>query len=194
MKQKYPYTDENGVLHASRHVTVFIDIPYVRRELESSDDWHEEDGSLRRSCYLGSWLSLSPSGKIYAPWANSNVDACPVCSGSGGVRVKRKRRLQTKYKNKAAKLRTYLLKYHGYWIGGTWPQHLVDRLHRWDTFARRVNDCPRCGGIGAAEAHDDELFTEALESFMEKEPDLYIEHDSGDIFVVQVKDVEEEEE
>lgn len=60
MKQKYPYTDENGVLHASRHVTVFIDIPYVRSELESSDDWHEEDGSLRRSYVSLTILETGP--------------------------------------------------------------------------------------------------------------------------------------
>ena len=32
-----------------------------------------EDYDEARSVYLGSWMNNSPSGKIYAPWASTNV-------------------------------------------------------------------------------------------------------------------------
>jgi len=192
----YPYSDEADVLHMSRHVEVYIDIDGVRKDLET-EDWvtdHEYgDGREVRRCYLGSWLALSPSGKIYAPFACSNVDECPVCHGSGDARNPRKARLRKKYRNKAAKLRGWLLRYHGSFMGGTWPEHLRRRLKRWDELGRETLTCPRCEGLGSAEAHDDEIFNEGLELYLENEPDLYIEQDSGDIFVVQYREKEEEE-
>lgn len=192
---KYPCTDPDGTYHASLHVKVCIDIEGVRQDL-GAEDWSVDneagDGREVRRCYLGSWLSMSPSGKIYMPWACSNVDACPVCGGSGDVRNPVKRRLRAKYRNKAAKLRGWLLRYHGSFIGGTWPERLTRRLKRWDELARDTLTCPRCEGLGSAEAHDDEVFNEALEAVLEHEDDLYIEQDSGDIFVVQYRDTPEE--
>lgn len=42
----------------------------------------EEDNIVQR-VWLGSVLDLSPSGKIYTPFANSNVERCEKCSGVG---------------------------------------------------------------------------------------------------------------
>lgn len=197
MKTEYPYTDKNGVRHASANVEVFIDIEGVRSDLETWDwevDNEAGDGREVRRSYLGSWLSMSPSGKIYAPWANSNVAGCPVCNGSGDVPNPLKHRLRVKYRNKVERLRKRLLRYHGFYCGGTWPSHLSARLRRWDDLGRENFTCPRCGGLGSAEAHDDELFTETLEEFLEHEGDLYIEHCDGDIFVTQYREAQEEEE
>lgn len=196
MKIEYPYTDKSGVFHASARVEVYIDIDGVRGDLET-EDWevYNEvgDGREVRRCYLGSWLSMSPSGKIYAPWANSNVAGCPVCDGSGDVPNPLKHRLRVKYRNKAERLRKRLLRYHGFYYGGTWPPHLSTRLRRWDNLGREDFTCPRCGGLGSAEAHDDELFTEALDDYLEHESDLYIEYHDGDIFVTQYREATKEE-
>lgn len=40
-------------------------------------------GEVCESVYLGSIFFLTPSGKVYTPWANSNLDACPRCKGRG---------------------------------------------------------------------------------------------------------------
>lgn len=195
-RMTYPYTDERGVLHMSRHVEVHFDVEDIRADLETCEwatDSEYGDGREIRRCYLGSWLSLSPSGKIYAPFACSNVDECPVCHGTGDLRNPRKARLRKKYRNKAAKLRGWLLRYHGFFLDGKWHDHLVARLKRWDELGRDELTCPRCEGLGSAEAHDDELFTEGLDLFVKNEPDLYIEQDSGDIFVTQYRERQDEE-
>ena len=35
--------------------------------------------------YLGSILNLSPSGKVYMPWATGNLEFCPRCKGHGSM-------------------------------------------------------------------------------------------------------------
>lgn len=196
---KYPYTETDGTLHASPRVVVYIDIEGVRADLET-EEWCEDydvgDGREVRRTYLGSWQGLSPSGKTYMPWACSNVDECPVCFGSCTITSPLKRRLRKKYRNKALKLRKHLLRYYGTYRGGKWewPPHLCKRLFHWDELARERPPCPRCGGVGSAEAHDDEVFTEALDTLLENEVDLYIEQSDGGIFVTQYRGAAEEEE
>ena len=192
---KYPYTETDGTLHASPRVVVYIDIEDVRADLET-EEWCEDydvgDGREVRRTYLGSWQGLSPSGKTYMPWACSNVDECPVCFGSCTVANPLKRRLRKKYRNKADRLRRRLLRYHGYYVERRWPARLSARLSRWDEFGRERLTCVRCEGMGSAEAHDDEVFTEMLDTLLENEADLYIEHIDGDIFVTQYRDKQEE--
>ena len=43
-------------------------------------DW---DNNVIASEFLGTVFALTPSGKYYPPWANSNVDPCPRCKGTG---------------------------------------------------------------------------------------------------------------
>jgi len=45
--------------------------------------WHGDAWRRQRSYYLGSILTLSPSGKVYTPWACSNLTPCPRCRGRG---------------------------------------------------------------------------------------------------------------
>ena len=45
----------------------------------------EGDDILVRAVYIGDALHIMPSGKLYTPYANSNVDPCDVCGGAGEV-------------------------------------------------------------------------------------------------------------
>lgn len=194
-KTKYPYKDEEGRLHTSRHVSVYFDIEDVRRDLEKEEWDTDYDDRYRqvRSCFLGSWLSISPSGKIYAPFACSNVDECPVCHGAGEVRNPVKHRLRIKYKNQSEILRKRLLRDYGYHCDGKWPTKLRDRVNQLWAKSRDGLLCPRCDGLGSAEARDDELFCEALDLFVEGEADLYIQQEDGNVYVVQQRDVEDDQ-
>ena len=51
-------------------------------DLEDLEIDPDNDGFIQ-SVYLGSIISLCPSGKFYTPFANSNVDRCPECEGFG---------------------------------------------------------------------------------------------------------------
>ena len=51
----------------------------VREKLDG-EEWEEvETDREERTLYLGSVMSLTPSGKVYTPWACSNVEACKAC-------------------------------------------------------------------------------------------------------------------
>jgi len=57
----------------------------IKEEMESSE-WEEVDKwTEERRAYIGSVLSLSPSGKFYAPWANHNVEICEACVKAGDL-------------------------------------------------------------------------------------------------------------
>lgn len=43
----------------------------------------DEFGNRILQVYLGSCFSILPSGKYYTPFANSNVDLCKLCGGTG---------------------------------------------------------------------------------------------------------------
>jgi len=42
-----------------------------------------QDDAMIASLYLGTVFALTPSGKYYTPYANSNVEDCPRCHGTG---------------------------------------------------------------------------------------------------------------
>jgi hypothetical protein len=56
---------KNAIKHSTRY--------------ESSD----YEGNTLESVFLGTVFSLTPSGKFYTPFANSNVDTCKRCQGIG---------------------------------------------------------------------------------------------------------------
>lgn len=53
-------------------------------ELQSSDLTDGE--AIVGQAYLGTVFALTPSGKYYTPWANSNVESCSECDGDGHAR------------------------------------------------------------------------------------------------------------
>ena len=50
-----------------------IDWDSVMKEIESQEAFDDMCGNKVKAIYFGSVLSLSPSGKFYAPWASGNV-------------------------------------------------------------------------------------------------------------------------
>jgi hypothetical protein len=61
---------------------MIFDLDAIKLELEQAEP-NEEGVHL---VYLGTVMSLVPSGKYYMPWACGNLDPCPACGGSGEVR------------------------------------------------------------------------------------------------------------
>lgn len=72
-----------------------VEMPVMRRLRATGIDWEAiekefdsgevvvEDDEIVVQIYLGSVLSLVPSGKYYAPFACSNLAPCPYCQGQG---------------------------------------------------------------------------------------------------------------
>jgi len=51
-------------------------------DMEWEEDYNDPDRQ-RRAIFLGTVMSLTPSGKFYTPFANSNVEYCGKCPGEG---------------------------------------------------------------------------------------------------------------
>ena len=58
---------------------------YSAAELLANGHIHVDmlEGRVEFTDYMGSCLSLAPSGKYYMPWACSNLDPCEFCDGEG---------------------------------------------------------------------------------------------------------------
>jgi len=126
-------------------------------------EWEEEHYG---SCFIGSVMSLTPSGKVYAPWATSNLYPCPQCKGTGRI-CNRKTGDADRYypgKEELDAARVEAATQHGFTSG--WPEGLLDSLNtrarELETF-NPVQECNWCGGIGCHEAAQDEDWREALE-------------------------------
>lgn len=63
---------------------------YGSDDMVSADD--DEPGRYRTHAFIGGYAS-TPSGKVYAPFATSNLDPCPECSGTGKVAPRTAREL-----------------------------------------------------------------------------------------------------
>ena len=52
---------------------MILNLKEIQRELDLAEIQEDDDGSRVKTIYLGSILDLSPSGKVWTAWANSNV-------------------------------------------------------------------------------------------------------------------------
>lgn len=53
----------------------------ILAELEKQS-WEVEEDFETRRLFVGTVMSLTPSGKFYTPWANSNVEVCESCGNN----------------------------------------------------------------------------------------------------------------
>lgn len=59
---------------------------------EAGDDERDEDGNPVARIWLGTFFGVTPSGKMYAPWACSNVAGCNGCNGTGEQKIQSPRK------------------------------------------------------------------------------------------------------
>ena len=149
-----------------------IELGFDPREVwkELQDEEPDEDGVVR--VFLGTVFSLYPSGKYYTPFANGNVAACPCCHGSGKDHSV-KRRIAKKWLAAESRKRRQWVKTYGparaedgRW---GWPEAVRKESDAWTRKTNRYKKgCARCGGLGSAEAHDDERWNELAEEALGK--------------------------
>lgn len=144
-----------------------LNLEVVEQMLDDAEVYEDEDGNKLQTIYLGSILNLTPSGKFYTPWANSNLDYCPRCNGTGHIRNKRGR--TKKYNSLRKQLKNLLnnMKRQEYGFPINWPTTTDKKFHK---LADRVMKyqptitCPDCNGIGSLEARLDQDWWDKLES------------------------------
>ena len=133
---------------------------------ECRENVHEnEDGEKEGSCYIGSVMSLHPSGKYYNPIANSNLEPCEKCSGKGDIEnpksdPQRHKLLEDRIQEL---LKPLLAKYGAH---NFWPEEekkKVEKARAGKEECQPWLTCETCGGLGSEEAFKDQEWQEALE-------------------------------
>lgn len=175
-----------------------LDWNKIKALLEAADPEpvEEDEDQVQRTVYLGSVLNLTPSGKVYFPFACSNVTKCPFCSGTGNV--------DNPFHDAALLLsasaeRTVVTeagKQTGLFCD--WPADLqvkakaLDGIIEW---ARETIACPHCHSQGSREAHEDEEYRDYIEGKAD-ELGAFITGSDGDgcdILIAKVEPAPEKE-
>lgn len=117
--------------------------------------------------WLGTIFALTPSGKVYTPWAYSNVMGCRRCKGTGEV-VNRKAdpAVYAAADERNAELLADLLANHGPWFAGAWPKDKTEALEASRKLAEDNKPsltCTWCQGLRSHEAAKDRDWWEAFE-------------------------------
>jgi len=161
----------------------------IKREIEHAQ-WEEDEGLLGegkvRRVFIGTVMSLFPSGKYYTPWANSNLELCPACHGTGETvgnsrRNKKWRNAICRIANLARKRGLTGSKYASGPLNGHYYKYALRRVYE-------AGVCGYCDGMGSREALMDELYREELEEEASNHG-LSIESGEGDpcdLFAVEI--------
>lgn len=115
--------------------------------LIDADPFTSAPTDLVISEYIGSWFRLSPSGKIYTPFACSNVIMCWHCHGEQSTNTRSR-----------AVLSRFL-----WWLRHHVPRRIKIALYPLHKRVMAVT-CPFCDGHGSQEARLDEIWRETLEN------------------------------
>ena len=133
------------------------------------DDEHKYDGAepgeYRSSIHLGSYV-ISPSSKVYMPWAFGNLTPCPTCRGTS----KRPPR------NEIEELYVAEWKRLSDEEKMDWPGEITPA---WSAYIRRKNavmdvnedgtlGCNECDGCGSHEAYADQVWASEMSSLAEE--------------------------
>jgi hypothetical protein len=166
----------------------------IRAELDS-EEWEEADGlyalddSQSRRVFLGTIQALTPSGKVYLPWACSNVDICEQCKGSGRIPGHHSRKVCRRNKSRYNEMMVKAMK-HGYAYA---RKHFPNRMlthNKWE------KECPLCHGMGSREAYlDEEWNRQAAEELDTISCGLeYGEGDPCDLFAIEYRSTPDSQE
>ena len=163
--------------------------------LKNFTDWEpcEDTDQESQSAYLGTYFNLSPSGKFYTPWANSNLAACPVCDGAGDIANPEADKVMCDVVSAIrGQLTTSVIDAYGAFISGHWPPALKEMALTLDGLKKKHEEllvCEYCGGCGHHEAHQDELWRSALEEALSAQGLGLVpgEGDPCDLFAVRYR-------
>jgi hypothetical protein len=141
-----------------------------KKSIRRSFKWEaiKAEASREGDVWLGTIFALTPSGKMYAPFACSNVMGCKRCKGSGTVANRKADAAKFKAADERnAELLADLLANHGPWFAKAWPKDKAEALEasRMEAKANQpTRTCDWCNGNGSHEAAKDEDWWFALAS------------------------------
>ena len=126
------------------------------------------------------------------------MSPCPLCGGSGKLENKlHNPELFKFWENADRSIRVILIGQFGSACEGKWPKDVTDILKITENKKNAYYEyvlCPQCGGIGSAEAFEDELWWEKASSLYDQYGYTIVsgEGDPCDIFAEIYEEVETE--
>jgi hypothetical protein len=136
-----------------------LDLEKLKSQFDKAETYEDYNGNKLKTIYLGDIRDITPSGKIYTPFAYSNLTICKCCKGDGSI------------KNKNAKIKKY----------ASARKHFKTLIESEKRNYKKINKyrkqleqwkpsktCPECSGLGSIEARLDEDFWEELQSELDE--------------------------
>ncbi len=160
-------TTDKIIQDAARLATECIDA--INRK--GCGDIFEEDGIVYKELYIGTVFNNLPSGKYYTCFANSNVNPCQTCKGTGVILNKHcnekmyihARELElaliTKMKDEGKTYHTMDTKWHMH----------INAIRSIINSYKNYVGCPECHGHGSREVYEDEIFLETFDRIIASE-------------------------
>lgn len=155
------------------------EVAALKADPSKIDDEHKYEGAdpgeYRASVWLGSYV-ITPSSKIYMPWALGNLTPCPTCRGTS----KRPPR------NEIEELFVAELRRLSDEEKMDWPGEITPA---WSAYIRRRNavmdandngtlDCNECDGCGFHEARADQVWASEMSRLAEERGLVFEEEDA----------------
>ena len=168
----------------------------IKAELEA-ETWEEdhEDPSVQvRRVWLGTIFGITPSCKMYVPFACSNVlGDCQACGGTGTREPRTGKRIRARARARQHRFAQGTAK-RGF-MYSTAGRAYADRVRKMRHAAYSVSclTCATCDGTGSASAARDERWNEALEEAASA-IGAYVDRFDDSISIAQSRDAGEAEE
>ncbi len=147
-----------------------LDIDEIRQRLDEADIYEDYDGNKIQTVYIGDIRDMTPSGKVYTPFACSNVTPCERCKGTTQIKNKHyKKKKWTKIHNRLNKLTRNAIDIYGFY--DNWPKTIIARrkkLKKQEVHWAQYLLCPECRGLGSLEARLDQDYLKQLQSELDE--------------------------
>ncbi len=142
-----------------------LNMKEVKQELDNAEIYEDEDGNKIQTIYLGSILNLTPSGKVYYPFAHSNVDKCPRCEGTGTIKNKNGKKHNFKRANrKHIELLKKINEYNNWHEAPKSLKNKINKAYKQEQQWTPWTPCTECAGLESLEARLDEDWWKQLEN------------------------------
>lgn len=133
----------------------------LQRQLNESEIYEDNDGNKLQTIYLGSIISLTPSKKVYTPFANSNVKPCPQCKGKGNIpNPNKKKKAYNKARKRQRELQLLTINL-SMWTKN--QERIMNKCYKQRLQWQETLSCPLCYGECSLEARLDQDWWNQLE-------------------------------
>jgi hypothetical protein len=149
--------------------TTLLDMRKLKEQFEDAETYEDDDGNKLKTIYLGDIRDITPSGKVYTPFAHSNLNSCNKCKGEGSVKNEHgKKHNYTRALKKHNQIIKELNKYENWRDAQITLRNKFIKTSKQMNWFNEMETCTECYGLGSLEARLDQDFWEKLQSELDE--------------------------